>query len=105
MILALVGVGANIKDAHAQSNGTILTGQQAVTASAVALTGPGAGTICIKALAANAINVYLGGPGVTTSTGMEMAAGNAYCGPTAHANNFYVVAATTGASVSWILSN
>lgn len=90
---------------QAQGNGTLATGQQAVTATAAALTGPGAGTICIKALAGNSINIYLGGAGVTDATGMELAAGNAYCAPTSHANNFYVIASTTGASVSWILSN
>lgn len=93
------------KPVHAQLNGTVQSGQQAVTATAAQITGSGAGTMCIKALAGNGINVYIGGPGVTDSTGMELAAGNAYCAPTSHANQFYVVASITGASVSWIVSN
>lgn len=104
IFLAIPGY-LTLKPIHAQLNGTVFSGQQAVTGTAAAVSGPGAGTICIKALAANSINVYVGGAGVTTSTGMELAAGNAYCAPTSHANNFYVVASTTGASVSWIVSN
>lgn len=105
MIGALAGVFYDVKTTRAQNNGTVNTGQQSVTGTAAAVSGPGAGTICIKALAGNSINVYVGNSGVTTSTGMELAAGNAYCAPTANANNFYVVASTTGASVSWIVSN
>ena len=104
IFLALPGY-FSLKPTKAQSNGTVSSGQQSVTGTAAAITGTGAGTICIKALAANAINVYIGPVGVTDSTGMELAAGNAYCAPTSHANNFYVIASTTGASVSWIISN
>lgn len=104
LMLAIPGY-LTIKPARAQLNGTVQSGQQAVTQTATILSGTGAGTICIKALAGNSINVYLGGAGVTTSTGMELAAGNAYCAPTAHANQFYVIASLTGASVSWIISN
>jgi hypothetical protein len=92
------------KPAHAQAIGYVKSGQQAVTASAVIVTGISYGTVCIKALNANQINVYLGGPGVTDSTGMELAPGNAYCAMGVNANPFYVIASTTGASVSWIVS-
>jgi hypothetical protein len=83
----------------------ILSGQQAVTASAAALASNSAANVCVKALASNALNVYLGPSGVTTSTGMELAPGNAYCVPASNTNLFYVIAASTGASVSWIASN
>lgn len=89
---------------NAQAVGYVASGQQAVTGTAAVVTGISYGTVCVKALAANSINVYLGGPGVTTSTGMEMAAGNAYCAPAVNALPFYVVASTTGASVSWVVS-
>ncbi len=92
------------KQVHAQAIGYVGSGQQAVTATAALVSGISYGSVCIKALQANGINVYLGGPGVTTSTGMEMAAGNAYCLPSVNAGPFYVVASTTGASVSWIVS-
>jgi hypothetical protein len=89
---------------HAQAVGYVKSGQQAVTATAALVTGISYGTVCIKALNGNTINVYLGGPGVTTSTGMELYQGNAYCANSVNASPFYVVASTTGASVSWIVS-
>jgi hypothetical protein len=88
---------------QAQAIGYVGSGQQAVTGTAAVVTGTSYGSICIKALNGNGINVYLGGPGVTTSTGMELGAGNVYCAPN-NSNMFYVVASTTGASVSWIVS-
>lgn len=91
------------RPAQAQAVGYVTSNQQAVTATAAVLTGTSYGSICIKALAGNSINVYLGGPGVTDSTGMELAAGNSYCAPS-NQSEFYVVASTTGASVSWITS-
>lgn len=89
---------------NAQISGLVQSGQQAVTGTAAVISGTGSGTMCVKALAGNMINVYLGPAGVTDSTGMELAAGNAYCAPVASINNFYVVASTTGASVSWIVA-
>jgi hypothetical protein len=86
-------------------NSAVLSGQQSVTASAVALATNTAKTVCVKALAGNTINVYLGASGVTTATGMELAPGNAYCVPATNTNLFYVIAGTTGASVSWVASN
>lgn len=89
---------------HAQGIGYVTTGQQAVTASAVQLTNTSYGTMCVKALSGNTINVYLGAASVTTSTGMELAPGNAYCAPEVNTGQFYVIASTTGASISWIIS-
>jgi hypothetical protein len=104
LILILLGVvPIPPRVAHAQAIGYVLSGQQNVTATAAVVTGTSYGSICIKALAGNSINVYLGGKGVTDSTGMELAAGNSYCAPN-NSNEFYVVASTTGASVSWIVS-
>lgn len=86
------------------ATGYVKAGQQAVTATTALVTGMSYGTACVKALNANTINVYLGGPGVTTATGMELAPGNAYCALEVNSNPFYVVAGSTGASVSWITS-
>jgi hypothetical protein len=92
------------RPAQAQAVGYVKTGQQAVTATAAQVTGISYGTVCIKGLKANSISVYLGGAGVTTSTGMELAPGDIpYCA-TVNAGQFYVIASTTGASVSWILT-
>ena len=108
LLLCLLGVIRDVIDSrqlNAQINGVVTSGQQAVTGTAAAITGIGAGTVCVKALAGNSIAVYLGGAGVTDATGMELSAGNAYCAPTARATQFYVIASTTGASVSWIVTN
>lgn len=88
---------------QAQSSGYVKSGQQAVTGTAALVTGISYGTVCIKALSTNTISVFLGGSGVTDATGMELAPDDAYCMPT---NNspFFVIASTTGASVSWIVS-
>jgi hypothetical protein len=90
---------------QAAGNASVLSGQQAVTVSAAALGTNTTKTVCIKALAANTMNVYVGASGVTTATGMELAPGNAYCVPATNTNLFYVIASATGASVSWVASN
>lgn len=86
-------------------HGTVLSNQQAVTASAVALSTNTCKRACVKALAANTINVYVGPTGVTTATGMELAPGDAVCLPVTNTNLLFVIASTTGASVSWVATN
>ena len=88
-----------------QGRATVLSGQQAVTGSAVALATNTVKGICVKALAGNTINVYLGPSGITTSTGFELAPGGGVCSPVTNSNLLYVIASTTGASVSWLASN
>ena len=78
-----------------------LANQQAVTASAVALATNTVKGLCVKALTANTINVYVGGSGVTTSTGDELGPGDGRCYPLNNTNLVFVIASTTGASVSW----
>jgi hypothetical protein len=81
---------------------TALSGQQAVTASAVNL-GNHALTngVCVKALIGNNINVYVGGSGVTISTGQELGPDESFCYNFTNTSDVYVIASTTGASVSW----
>jgi len=86
-------------------DGAVLSNQQGVTGSAVALASHNAKTACVKALIGNTINVYVGPSGVTDSTGMELAPGQAVCLPVTNTNLLYVIASTTGASVSWIATN
>jgi hypothetical protein len=87
-------------------NGAVTSGQLAVTASAQALAGSAViKNLCVKALNANTINVYLGPTGVTISTGMELAAGQAVCMPLSNVATLFVIASTTGASISWIATN
>lgn len=83
-------------------NASLLSGQQSVTASAVALASNASKTVCVKALASNSINVFVGPSGETTSTGFLLAPGEGTCQPLANTNLVFVIASTTGASVSWI---
>lgn len=81
---------------------TVLSGQQAVTASAVALASHALTRgICVTALSTNSISVFVGPSGVTTSTGIELVAKAGYCVAVANSNAIYVIASTTGASVTW----
>jgi hypothetical protein len=81
---------------------SILAGQQAVTASAAALASNSLSKgMCVEALSTNAISVFLGPSGVTTSTGIELAAGASFCPAVSNSNAIYVIASTTGASVTW----
>jgi hypothetical protein len=86
-------------------NASLLSGQQSVTGSAAALSSNASKEVCVKANIANAINVYVGTTGVTISTGLELAPGQFTCLHTSNTNLWFVVASTTGASVSWALTN
>ena len=82
---------------------SVTSGQQAVTATAAPLATHTLTTgICVEALSTNAISVFIGPSGVTTSTGQEIPAGAASCVALANSNEIYVVASTTGAAVTWI---
>jgi hypothetical protein len=81
---------------------SILAGQQAVTATAAALASNALTRgLCVEALSTNSISVFVGASGVTTSTGIELPAGASYCPALSNSNELYVVASTTGASVTW----
>jgi hypothetical protein len=86
-------------------NGAVLSGQQSVTGSAVALATNTTKSICVKALVSNTINVFAGPSGITTSTGYLLAPGESFCAPLTNTNLLFVIASTTGASVSWIATN
>jgi hypothetical protein len=82
-------------------NSTISSGQQAVTALPVALASQISKQACVHALSTNTISVFIGPAGVTTSTGLELVPDEAVCLPVANLNEIYVVASTTGATVTW----
>jgi hypothetical protein len=89
--------------AHGQNVGIFfVTGQQAVTGSAVALPNNAMAVTCVKALPSNSIVVYVGQSNVTTSTGYPLSASESTCLPVRNSNGIYVVASTTGASVAWL---
>jgi hypothetical protein len=80
------------------------TGQQAVTASAVAVAyQPGLAVACFKAAPGNSIVIYIGNnSSVTTSTGYPLAAGDQTCVPLQGKTGLvYVIASTTGATITW----
>jgi hypothetical protein len=79
---------------------SIISFQQAVTASAVVLATNATHGFCVKALPANSITVYVGPSGVTTSTGYPLAAGDSICYQASNTNLAYVIASSTGASVA-----
>ena len=105
-VLSVQGVsGGTSLPVSIAGNAAILSGQQAVTGSAVALATNTVKNICIKALLGNTINVYVGPTGVTTATGYELDPGANVCMPVTNTNLPFVIASTTGASVSWIATN
>lgn len=82
--------------------GTAINNQQNVTGSAVALATNTAQQVCVEALSTNAISVFIGGSGVTTGNGYELPPGATVCPMVNNTNLLFVIASTTGASVSWI---
>lgn len=81
---------------------TIVAGHQAVTATAAALSTQAVNNkVCVEALSTNAISVFLGPSGVTTSTGFELVPKAVQCYEVSNVNAVYVIASTTGASVTW----
>jgi hypothetical protein len=74
--------------------------QQAVTASATALSTNAAHAFCIQALPLNALTVYVGGSGETTSTGYPLQPGQYVCPQLSNTNLVYVIASGTGSSVA-----
>jgi hypothetical protein len=87
------------------SSSTVLSGQQAVTGSAVALATHAVKTFCVTANIGNTINVYVGPSGISTSTGKELPPGAGTCLNVTNSNLVFVIASTTGASVSWIATD
>jgi hypothetical protein len=82
--------------------GNIFSGQQAVTTTAAPL--PAnilAASITVQARTTNTISIFLGGAAVTTTTGLELPPGAAITLQITNSNVVYVVAASTGANVSW----
>jgi len=84
---------------------SIVTGQQAVTATAVALPSNSAKQVCIKVLMAGTQTVYFGPSGVTTSTGQELSPGDAACLALDNTNRIYVIAGGTGSTVAFYALN
>lgn len=85
--------------------GSIGHGQQAVTATAVALPNLPCRRLHLRALLANAIPVVVGGAGVTTADGYPLEPGDGDTYYVANANLLFLVAASTGAAVAFLWEN
>jgi|HubBroStandDraft_6_1064221.scaffolds.fasta_scaffold00599_29 hypothetical protein len=94
-------VSGTVSNQPAGFGSSPLGNQVAVTASAVALASNSTHLVCITALIANTIPVYVGGSGVTTSTGYPLNAGDFYCWSVSNSNLLFLIASTTGASIAW----
>jgi hypothetical protein len=86
-------------------NGAVVSGQQAVTGTAAVLASNSIKQACFSALSTNVISIFLGASGVTTSTGFEMKPGTGVCLPLTNTNLIFVVASTTGATITWLATN
>lgn len=84
---------------------SIVTGQQAVTATAAVLPTNTAKQVCIKVLAAGTQDVFFGPSGVTTSNGNQLSPGDAVCLGISNSNLVYVIAAGTGSTVGFHVIN
>lgn len=80
---------------------SLVTGQQAVTTSAVALTTNTASRVCVKVLSAGTQTIYFGPAGVTTGTGQELQPGDGWCGAVSNTDKIFVIAGGAGSSVAW----
>jgi hypothetical protein len=81
--------------------GTFGSAQQAVIATEGALGTNTSKQVCVKALTANVLTVYVGTTGVTTGTGMELAPGDSQCLSLSNTNLVHVIASGVGSSVSY----
>lgn len=84
---------------------SIVTGQQAVTATAAALPTNTAKRVCLKVLIGGTQTVAFGPSTVTTANGQVLDAGDAWCGGLDNSNRIYVVSSATGSTVSFDVIN
>jgi hypothetical protein len=94
-----------IGNVNINGNGTVVSGQQSVTGSAVALPSNSVKGVCVRSSSASTLKVYIGPSGVSTSTGHELNPGDSVCLPVSNTNLLYVIASTTGGTVTFIGSN
>lgn len=82
---------------------TIINGQQTVTTSPMALsTNALSEGIIIEALSTNTVSVFIGGSGVSTSTGIELQPGASVSAAISNVNKLFVICASGSPVVSWL---
>jgi hypothetical protein len=91
--------GIGVRDTPGAS---IVSGQQAVTASAVALPSVATRGVCVKHVEGGSQSViYVGPTGVTTANGWPIAQGEGVCYQVDSVADLFVIAASTGSSVAY----
>lgn len=91
--------GIGVRDTPGAS---IVSGQQAVTASAVALPVVATRGVCVKHVEGGSQSViYVGPTGVTTANGWPIAQGEGVCYQVDSVADLFVIAASTGSSVAY----
>lgn len=96
------GARLPVKIGSVAGAGSLVSGQQAVTAAAVALTANAVRKVTIKALMGNVIAVYVGPAGITIGTGYELAPNQSVTLNVNNTNLLFVIASTTGASICFV---
>lgn len=82
---------------------TLVNNQQTVTGTATALPS-GALTVGVifEALSTNTVSIFVGGSGVTTSTGIELQPGGALSAAVSNTNLLYVICASGSPVITWL---
>lgn len=86
------------------TSASVSVGQTTSNTSAVQLNSsstPSTNGILVQALSANAASVYIGGSGVTTSTGFELQPGQAVAFSASNITALYVIGANNTDGVCW----
>ncbi len=81
-------------------SGTVTSGQQTVTTSAVALSTSPAGTVTLKNTGASQ-TCFIGASNLTLSNGYALAAGQSVTLSVKNLNLIYCMASATGATLAW----
>lgn len=104
MVIASNQSAVPVSQAPTLSAAALISGQQAVTGSAVALPSQAVTrTPCILNITGGTQTIYVGPSGVTTGNGFPIAVGGAFCGLTvSNLNQIFVIAGTTGSTASWL---
>lgn len=82
---------------------TLRNSQQTVTTSAVALSaGALSEGVVLESLSTNTVSIFVGGTGVTTSTGYELTPGSSIGVSISNTNKIFVICASSSPVVTWL---
>lgn len=82
---------------------TVINGHQTATGTATALaTGALTQGVIFEGLSTNTVSIFVGGPSVTTSTGIELQPGAALSAAVADVSDLYIVCASSSPVITWL---